>query len=509
MNHKNIITPIILLITILVFGQKKIDKPLGVTHKISKNYIDNSLIDKKKLNKRKSFLKSIDNSKLYLTKSLRYDWDDNTNNLILDDDKEEYAYGSNGNITQYVKSHGDNGTDWYFDDKAEYTYNTNGNMLTASFYEWGSSRLGWITDSKYENTYDINGNRTQSIFYFGKNSKDWRPSTKTENFYNSENKITETYSSSWYDSASSLVLYEKSENSYNSKGNLILTTGYSWQKDLNRWEESYKYSYDYDLNEKLILRLALRLNENTNEWENNLKTEYTYDSLGNELSDIIYKWNSTDNIWEIQSKYEYTYNSEGYLIQKNTGRVWRETDNGIEYGNAFDDYIYDSNRNLIEHQRSSKFPNDPTYYSTRYTYNYDLSYTLSDLFLPYSYLSPEEINNKPLEYIAYYWDDTNNDWINERKKIYYYSEENILTVKNTEPIKIALYPNPVLNEIKFNLTNESKLITFELFDFQGRKIISKKINENEKLNLEYLNSGIYIYYLIVGEKKQKGKLIKK
>ena len=502
MNHKNIITPIVLLMTILVFGQKKIDKSLGVIHKISKNYID-----KNKLNKRNSFLKSIDNNKLYLTKSIRYDWDANTGNWILDD-KEEFAYDSNGDITQYFKSHGDNGTDWYFDDKAEYTYNSNGNLLTAFIYEWGYKR--WINDYKYEYTYDINGNRTQSIFYFGRNNTDWRPSTKTENIYNSENKITETYSSNWHDSASSLVLDEKSERTYNSKGNLTLTTGYSWEKDLNNWKLSYKYSYDYDENENLILRLAPLLNENTNEWENNLKTEYTYDSLGNELSDIIYKWNSTDNIWEIQSQYEYTYDSEGYLIQKNTGRIYRITDNGIEYGNQFDNYIYDSNGNLIEYQRSSKFPNDSTYtYSTRLTYNYDLSYKLSDLFLPYSYLRTEDINNKPLEYIYYYWDNTNNNWINREKKIYYYSEENILNVKNTEPIKIKLYPNPVLNELKFNIANESKLTTFELFDTQGRKIISKKINKNEKLNLERLTSGIYTYYLIVGNKNQKGKLIKK
>lgn len=491
MNYKNIITTIVLLLTILVFGQKKSDNNLRLIHK------------------RNSFLKPNDNNKLYLTKSLRFDWAKNTNQWILDD-KEEYAYDSNGNITQYFKSHGDNGIDWYFDDKVENTYNSNGNLLSSSVYEWGSSRLGWLNDYKYEYTYDMNGNKTQSIFYFGKNNYDWRPSTKTENIYNSENKITETYSSSWYDSANSLVLDEKNERTYNSKGILILITGYSWNKDLNIWEVSYKYSYDYDLNENLILRLASRLNENTNEWENNLKTEYTYDSLGNELSEIIYKWNPTSKIWEIISQYEYSYNSEGYLIQKNTGLLWRETENGIEYGNQFDDYVYDSNGNLIQYQNSSKFPNDSTYkYHIRYTYNYDLSYYLSDLFLPYNYLRTEELNNKPLEYTFYDWDDTNNNWVNKGKQIYYYSEENILSVKNTEPIKITLYPNPVFNELKFNLTIESKLTTFELFDSQGRKIISKKINKNEKLNLEYLNSGIYIYNLIVGDKNQKGKLIKK
>ncbi len=503
MKHKKIILFIILFITLKTHAQKQINNSFRFIDTKSKKSLMN--IVKFKANNKN--LKSTDFNIQYLNQSIRYDWDANTGNWILDD-KEEFAYDSNGNITQYFRSHGDNGTDWYFDDKVEYTYNFNGDMLTASVYEWGSSR--WFNDYRYEYIYDVNRNRTQSIFYFGKNGTDWRPSTKTENTYNTENKITETYSSSWHDSANSLVLDEKSERTYNSKGNLILTTGYSWEKDLNIWKLSYKYSYDYDLNENLILRLAPRLNEDTNEWENNLKTEYTYDSLGNELSDIIYKWNSTDNIWEISRQYEYTYNSEGYLIQKNTSTIYQVTDNGIEYGNQFDDYIYDSNGNLIEYKRSSKFPSDSTNtYSIRYTYHYDLSYNLSDLFLPYSYLRTDELNNKPLEYIRYYWDDTNNNWINKEKKIYYYSEENILSIKNTKPLKITLYPNPIINELKFNLTDYSKIITFELFDSQGRKIISKKINENKKLNLEHLNSGIYLYNLIIGDKNQKGKLIKK
>lgn len=78
----------------------------------------------------------------------------------------------------------------------------------------------------------------------------------------------------------------------------------------------------------------------------------------------------------------------------------------------------------------------------------------------------------------------------KRKRIYYCSEENILIVKNIEPLKIALYLNPVIIELKFNLTINSRLTTFELYDSPGRKITSKKINENKKRNLGYLNSSI-------------------
>ena len=57
-----------------------------------------------------------------------------------------------------------------------------------------------------------------------------------------------------------------------------------------------------------------------------------------------------------------------------------------------------------------------------------------------------------------------------------FKEDEKIKIKDTiKPIKIKLYPNPVLNELKFNIANESNLTTFELFDTQGRKIISKKI----------------------------------
>ena len=63
--------------------------------------------------------------------------------------------------------------------------------------------------------------------------------------------------------------------------------------------------------------------------------------------------------------------------------------------------------------------------------------------------------------------------------------------------------------ISFSFSGNFAQITFELLDLQGRKLITKEVRNNETVNLEGLDNGIYVYNLFhTYGKRQCGKLIK-
>jgi hypothetical protein len=125
------------------------------------------------------------------------------------------------------------------------------------------------------------------------------------------------------------------------------------------------------------------------------------------------------------------------------------------------------------------------------------------------YFTPDYSNlivNKPIDYIVYNYFDGN--LVNDQKVTYHYSTVTASYVSDVSPGGYSVFPNPVSDILNFSFTS-TYLATFELYDTQGRKLMLKKIANNEQLSLEGLNSGIYLYYLDIGGVRQKGKLIKK
>ncbi len=188
-------------------------------------------------------------------------------------------------------------------------------------------------------------------------------------------------------------------------------------------------------------------NSETSQWENVDKSEYTYDANGIPTVEIYSDWNSETSQWENSFKYEYTY---------------------------------------------------------------DLSYGLNDLILPnIYYFVPDYCNlivNKPVDFISYDFEEGN--WVNDWKGTYHYSTVNVTSVSGVSVKDYSIYPNPVSDNVIFNITNSNNTFTFELYSSQGRKLISKEITNNGQLSLEGLAKGIYLYNLNIDGKIQSGKLIK-
>lgn len=73
---------------------------------------------------------------------------------------------------------------------------------------------------------------------------------------------------------------------------------------------------------------------------------------------------------------------------------------------------------------------------------------------------------------------------------------------------VSLYPNPVYDYISVNYSEHYNKLTFELFDLHGKKLINKELNNNNIISLRDLNSGMYLYNIVINGKHFRGKIRK-
>ncbi len=86
-------------------------------------------------------------------------------------------------------------------------------------------------------------------------------------------------------------------------------------------------------------------------------------------------------------------------------------------------------------------------------------------------------------------------------------QNNPLNIKTSTDLNFTAFPNPFETEISLFL-NESTTLAYNIYDFQGRLIINGTLNYPYKLNLEYIDSGIYFLELKGEDTKGLKKIIK-
>lgn len=121
---------------------------------------------------------------------------------------------------------------------------------------------------------------------------------------------------------------------------------------------------------------------------------------------------------------------------------------------------------------------------------------------PFNFVNPSEsmqmlsINTNNLEegehmfYIRV--QDSNGDW-----SIYDYALFTIdasLSTKNSILSSVSLYPNPVKNELNIKIPNHINIKETKIYNNIGQKVY-QNLNNNSKLNLKHLESGMYILIL--------------
>jgi hypothetical protein len=74
-------------------------------------------------------------------------------------------------------------------------------------------------------------------------------------------------------------------------------------------------------------------------------------------------------------------------------------------------------------------------------------------------------------------------------------------IKNIKNSNIKIYPNPTNNIINIEGLNKNENNTIQIFDVQGKLVITKTITEKGTIDLSELNKGVYV--IKIGELAQR------
>lgn len=383
-----------------------------------------------------------------------------------------------------------------------YTYDSNGKLLVEAIYALDGNN--WIGDEKTTYTYNSNGLVAEMIsFDWDDDSNDWENSGKTSMEYNSNNLPVLFVGFMWDPDSSEYFKWLRARIiSYNADNNYTETVYDVWDSDNNEWIEgafgSGNYTYDangllilsievvmgdkyktentYDGQENLIKEVESDWDEDSARWILSYKTEYAYQAEGSGWNEVNYEWNSDNSDWDKTSKTIYTFDTDGNLVSR-VDLMWNESSNDWE-NSVKEENVCDNN------------------------------YSVSDLILPEDCEICDNQIHKITEKKYFSWDNSTTKWDYGGSAIAYYSEHDYTAAAIFNQESVTLFPNPATEFVTVKLSNGVNAAQFDMFDIRGQKVLSKQVENNQKITLSELSSGIYFYNLISENKAFTGKLIK-
>lgn len=392
-------------------------------------------------------------------------------NYVLNDSTGEWTptyanelnYDPNGNLLLYNASLWESATNsWVFINssfKYEYAYDEKGNRTLNSYYRWNEELDQWIGQNKLiESSYDSFGNTTMKLYKeWDETLNQWENIEKTVSSY-SANGLVQSNTFKWVSSSGDWLALDQTENNYNENGTLSKATDSEWNVELNVWVGISQSEYIYDAKGNLSQSNSLQIDTISGEWIVDEKTEYKYNADNKKVLEERFALNTENqDMWDINYKMQTIYDVYENVISETTSAL---NELGVFGKISENSFIYNqSGDKLLENS---------------------LTIYYGDEYLPF--------------YIT-----TN----------YYYSIHSTTSSIDKKLEATTIYPNPFSDQLSFHLNNNSNQAVFELFNLQGRKVMSKRISGSESINTSNLNSGIYIYILLLDGKMQSGKLMKK
>jgi uncharacterized protein YkuJ len=354
---------------------------------------------------------------------------------------------------------------------------------------WDNTNSLWVREYKSAFAYDANGNNTVLIRYVWNNiTSQWGANYKEESTFDANGNKTLLIDYSWNNSTSQWVSYYKVESTYDANGNKTLLIDYSWNNSTSQWVSHYKVESTYDANGSKTLLMGYLWNNNTSQWVVEYKEESTYDANGNNTLLIRYDWHEDwpipDYVYKDKSEYTFDVNGNITLVTLYTWDSYSEEWEPIIQS----EYTYDETGNitlLVIYAWDSN--------TSEWTANYKYEYAY------------DANGNKTLS-IQYFWDNaTTHLWYLGFAETWYYSD--ITGVNKINEKHLRVYPNPTAAYVVFDITPVSKSSEVEIFDVQGRSVIRQKLAGNNRISINDLPKGLYLYRLHDGGNMYMGKVI--
>ena len=425
-------------------------------------------------------------------------------------EKFEYIYDQSGNAIMETENVWNEYTNqWHPVTKYEYVYDGNGYNTSETEFEWDDYTNQFISLWKIEYTNDIVGNPILiSDSYRDDASSPWIVYWKGEYTYDINGNMISGVGYDWDEYNSQWLAKAKTEYTYNSNQNMTSDIYSEWKVNTSQWRYVQKDEYTYDLNENQILWMHYQWPyDGSNVWVEYWKYENTYDANGNPIDQIFSEWDFLLNQWSVYQKVEYTFNTNNELTALITN-IWDESTSQWKPSVKFD-YEYDSNGNTTLEDFSSWDENTSQWTdNSRSQYTYDLDYGISDLILPdtWEFLQdyPVNIFNMILDYNLHSFID--NVWVNTRELAYYYSEANV-GIGEISEYGIVVFPVPAKDFIFVDMDKCLYPASIDLYNIQGKCMLSKPLCDNEQVSVQEFTSGIYMYILNTNNGVFSGKFV--
>lgn len=391
------------------------------------------------------------------------------------------------------------------------SYDVSGNMTRAQSVALNDQYI-WENYSLTELSYDANGNTSQVIRNeWSTGSSSWIPVDKTEYSYDAGNRLIQILEFEWGASVGQFLNSRKVAMTLDLNGLKILSLVSVWDASEELWEDAWKYEYNYAANDALLVETEYAWDTDLSDWVLSWKTDYTYNVDGQLMTKEEYNWDSETSLWTDYYESILTYDVSGNVDQQTDSQYlepngpWQEIWKG--------EYTFDEQNNPLSETYSQWDENTAELTKTaKYEYFYDQGTLLSELIAPpISWFVPDykqQILSKPLGYISYQYSSDLSDFEVYFQEVYLYNTHYPTNIPGSEVSNIAsIFPNPAREYITISFAGEYFQASFELYDVTGRRVMQKRVEKGESLNLGGLQNGLYLYRISAEKQIQTGKLM--
>ena len=380
--------------------------------------------------------------------------------------KEYFIYDAQGNVTFNYS----NDYDMNIELRKKYTYDANNRIIEYELSIWDSINNQWYGQIKKTTSY--------AATYYTTETNTWDPNM---NQWKKTDKIM------WY---------------FNQNALDTLALSYSWN---NQWELSSRGHISYDSNNNIILVINEEIIGGT--WINANKTEYTYDANDNLIKELNYQWDTQNNSYFFDMKTSNGYDNQNRKIYSVMGGYNPNTSSWDYWDSTFQ--YYAPNSDIDSTMDFTNSPSNTWQPDLKNKMEYNNNYTLSDLILPTTLFSEDDIayfNHMLMKINGFEYD--NGQWPKSFEYNVYYSDFVGTGIKTTQKKWVRIAPNPAHDYLFIQMENKQAM-DVRIYDVSGRMVKTQAINISTKINIQELKSGIYFIQITDKEHNiQTRKLIK-
>ncbi len=367
---------------------------------------------------------------------------------------------------------------WRINDENYYLFDENKQLKQVEFQEYFLPTYRWYTRIDYE--YENGMLKTESRYDKVDEIEFWDEIEQIEYIYNADNSLNTINSKEWDLFENDWVTNAYRTFDYDSIGNLVTETGFDYNAYDMIATRKFEIQYQYDENNNLSEIVKYAPGENEEVFEEQWMQVNTYNEYAELTGELFFIWDFDLKIWNNAEKNLYVTEAQGSTLFEESKHLWNEKN--------------------LEWVASSK-----TDYISEYNYFLDdiQNWDFLQVYVPaYSF------NNVVCDRIEFAsWE--NDEWLVLSANDYYFSEDTVVGIDDSEDLVISVYPNPVTNLLNIKTGNLSESVC-TIRDLNGRVLTQTYFQNSTQINVSGFTSGIYLIELTSdNERIYIDKIIKK